>query len=72
MAYFANGTEGMYFEEQCSKCKYGNDPCPIAFVQAFYNYEAAKNKIARSILDDLVQDNGVCRMYEMMKNKERS
>ena len=47
MAYFANGTEGMCFDEQCSRCKYGEDACPIAFVQTMYNYDAC-NKIGRA------------------------
>ena len=33
MAYFSNGSEGMCFEDQCAKCKYGQEPCPIAAVQ---------------------------------------
>lgn len=33
MAYFSNGFEGMVFDEQCCRCKYGRMPCPIAWVQ---------------------------------------
>ncbi len=67
MAYFANGTEGMRFDEQCSRCKYGGAPCPIALVQMAYNYDAVKNKIASSILGYLVKDTGKCMMWEMAK-----
>lgn len=67
MAYFSNGTEGMVFDDQCSKCKYGEDPCPITWVQHEYNYEACNNKTARAILDDLVKNDGTCAMYEAFK-----
>jgi len=56
MAYFSNGTEGMAFEEQCSICKYGEKPCPIALVQSLYNYEAVKNETASNILTTLVSN----------------
>jgi hypothetical protein len=29
MAYFSNGSEGMCFEDQCAKCKWGKKTCPI-------------------------------------------
>ncbi len=67
MAYFSNGTEGMAFDEQCSRCKYGKEPCPIALVQMEYNYEACNNKTARAILDKLVKDDGTCEMFEAFK-----
>jgi len=67
MAYFPNGTEGAVFDEQCSKCKYGDKPCPIAFAQMEYNYEACNNKTAKSILDLLVKDNGTCSMWREFK-----
>ena len=62
MAYFANGSEGMAFEEQCERCKLGDEPCPITWVQTEYNYDAVNNKTARAILDDLVKDDGTCIM----------
>jgi len=68
MAYFSNGSEGMCFDEQCSKCKYGQMPCPIALVQHEYNYDACNNETARKILDTLVKDNGDCAMFEMAKS----
>jgi hypothetical protein len=64
MAYFSNGTEGMVFDEQCSMCKYGDKPCPIAWVQLEYNYEACNNKTARAILDNLIKDDGTCEMFK--------
>ena len=67
MAYFANGTEGMCFDEQCSKCKYGEIPCPIAFVQMNYNYDACNNKVATAILQTLVHNDGTCEMFEFAK-----
>lgn len=67
MAYFPNGSAGEVFGEQCAKCKYGEAPCPIAYVQFNYNYRACNNKIARNILDDLIKDDGTCTMYEQFK-----
>lgn len=67
MAYFSNGTEGMAFDFQCSKCKYGQEPCPIAFVQTHYNYDACNNDVATQILEKLVDDGGNCAMYKEFK-----
>jgi hypothetical protein len=67
MAYFPNGTAGMCFDDQCQKCKYGEEPCPIAMVQMNYNYDACNNKVATAILKNLVQDNGICAMFECFK-----
>jgi len=67
MAYFSNGTEGMVFDEQCSKCKYGDKPCPIAFAQMNYNYESANNDVATKILNTLVKDDGTCEMWKTFK-----
>ena len=67
MAYFANSSEGDNFREECASCKYGEKPCPIFLVQFNYNYSACNNKIARSILDDLISDDGTCLMKEEFK-----
>ena len=68
MAYFSNGSEGMVFDEQCSKCKYGLKSCPIAWVQIEYNYEAANNETAGKILDFLIKPDGTCAMWEKFKD----
>ncbi len=68
MAYFSNGSEGMLFDEQCLQCKYGENYCPIAYVQVQFNYEACNNKTARAILDHLVNNNGDCAMFKEFKN----
>ena len=68
MAYFANGSEGAVFDYQCSICKYGEQPCPIATVQMLYNYDACNNEAARAILDGLVKNDGTCEMYKQFKN----
>jgi formate hydrogenlyase subunit 6/NADH:ubiquinone oxidoreductase subunit I len=68
MAYFANGSEGMCFGEQCEKCKFGNNICPIEAIQMIYNYDAVGNKIATAILDDLVKNDGTCMMYKTFKS----
>jgi len=67
MAYFSNGTEGIVFELQCEKCKYGKKACPIAYVQFTYNYDACNNKIARNILDALIKNDGMCTMFNEFK-----
>ena len=68
MAYFSNGSEGSVFDEQCSRCKYGDKPCPIAFAQMNWNYEACNNETARQILDHLVKNNGECSMFKMFEH----
>lgn len=70
MAYFSNGSEGFYFEEQCSRCKYGDKPCPIAWVQFNWNYDQIKDTTgtSRAILNHLVKNDGTCSMYEMDKS----
>lgn len=67
MAYFSNSSEGYCFDEQCSRCRYGDMPCPIAWVQMDNNYEACNNPVARNILDHLVKQDGTCTMFEMDK-----
>lgn len=67
MAYFPNSSAGECFDEQCSRCKYGQEPCPIFQVQIHYNYDACNNEVARKILDDLISNNGTCVMFEEFK-----
>jgi len=67
MAYFGNNTEAEPFMDQCSKCIFGDKPCPIAFAQFTYNYEAVNNKTATEILNILVQNNGSCSMFKEFK-----
>ncbi len=69
MAYFSNGSEGGCFDDQCSKCKFGRSPCPIALIQMEYNYDQHKDKsgTATKILDILVRDNGECAVWKMAK-----
>jgi hypothetical protein len=67
MAYFSNGSEGMVFDDQCAKCKYGDKPCPIAFVQMEYNYSQVNNEVATNILTALVESDGTCTMWKLAK-----
>lgn len=69
MAYFSNGSEGMVFDDQCGKCKFGQSPCPIALAQMTYNYDQHKDQsgTAKAILDILVKQDGTCTMLEMAK-----
>jgi hypothetical protein len=68
MAYFANGSEGEVFEQQCENCRYGQKPCPIANVQILYNYDAANNEVATEILNSLVSQDGKCSMLNTFYN----
>jgi len=70
MAYFSNGTEGMVFDDQCARCKYGQHPCPIALVQIDANYDQLKDETgtARKILNHLVKQDGTCTMWETFKH----
>ena len=65
MAYFSNSSEADVFAEQCSRCRYGQKPCPIAWVQGTFNYDACNNKTATAILDALVSNDGTCAMFKM-------
>ena len=67
MAYFPNGSAGYCFDEQCSRCRYGEGPCPIYLVQSIYNYDACNNEVASKILSELVKSDGTCAMFELDK-----
>jgi formate hydrogenlyase subunit 6/NADH:ubiquinone oxidoreductase subunit I len=67
MAYFSNSTEGEIFDDQCSKCKYGQESCPIFAAQTLYNYDAVNNKVATEILNTIVNEKGICMMRETFK-----
>ena len=67
MAYFSNSSDGAIFDEQCSKCKYGEDSCPIAAAQFLYNYDACGNKVATNILNTIVDEKGICQMRDTFK-----
>jgi hypothetical protein len=64
MAYFSNGSEGMCFDDQCQKCKYGENYCPIWGMQQEFNYEACNNELAQKIMNWLVKNDGTCEMYK--------
>ena len=52
MAYFANGTQGMIYEETyCQHCIH-NDACPILKEHFLHNYSKEPDK--RAILDWLI------------------
>lgn len=70
MAYFSNGSEGMVFDDQCAKCKYGQAPCPVAAMQLLYNYDQHKDTsgIATKIMDNFVKQDGTCEMWKMAKS----
>jgi len=62
MAYFPNGDSGSLFDNECTDCPLGEEPCPVYMVQSTYNYDACNVEVARKILGDLVADDGTCAM----------
>ena len=67
MGYFANGTEGMIFEEQwCSRCVHSDvspgreigvdPPCPVLFAHTLFSYDLCNQKEhpGKVILDSLI------------------
>ncbi len=62
MAYFANGTEGMAYEEKyCSKCVHlktdnetGSTFCPIMDAHMLVNYDQQKDENLKAVLDILI------------------
>ena len=75
MGYFANGTEGMSYEEQyCMKCVHDNDAdgCAVLYAHQLYNYPECNNE--DSILHILIPrndkgENEQCRMFREEWNK---
>lgn len=68
MAYFSNGTDGMAFDSQCGKCKYGMKPCPVAAMQLLWNYDQIGNELAEKIMDNFVKEDGSCEVFKMAKS----
>lgn len=66
MAYFANSTEGSFLDDQCIKCRLHFN-CSVAFVQDFYNYDQCGNKLAENILNSLIGEDGVCKIFDENK-----
>lgn len=65
MAYFPNGSAGEVFDEQCGRCRYGQEACPIYLAQLTFNYDACNNEVASKILDSLVKNDGTCQMFKL-------
>jgi hypothetical protein len=59
MGYFANGSEGMYWEmENCERCVHmdNKDGCPVWMAHQLYNYEQHREgqKKLYEVLDMLI------------------
>ena len=70
MAYFANGIEGEYLDNQCAECIIPDDVfCPILVAQMQFNYDqcAARQGKLRKCLSMLVDDDGNCRMKPLIE-----
>ncbi|MCK5606402.1 hypothetical protein KAR91_31160 [Candidatus Pacearchaeota archaeon] len=75
MAYFANSSEGAYFDSQCDECLQ-EDPdacCPVWAAQVHGNYAQCNNKEFEATLNCLVNEKGECQMkpiIDELRNKE--
>lgn len=71
MGYFANGTEGMQYEERyCSNCQHSKNPdqgCAVWAAHLLFNYDAVKEPKLKELLDVFIPQegisNGECRMF---------
>lgn len=69
MAYFSNSSEGECFDDQCSRCKFGQMACPVALLQMEYNYEQLREPTGKltEVMNLLVKEDGTCTVFEMAK-----
>ena len=78
MAYFSNGTEGMYLDDQCAECIHAEEDacCPVAFVQMEFNYSQLDrgNEDLKKAMEILIDKKGNCNVKKaidaMGKNKQ--
>ena len=69
MVYFPNGVAGEVLENQCDKCIFGNDSCPIYCNQLVFNYDQVGNELATKIMNSFVNEKGQCLMYNLIREK---
>lgn len=55
MAYFANGSEGEYLDQQCDACTVGQGACPA-------RHDQIKNETLKSAMEILIDKKGDCQM----------
>jgi len=72
MAYFANGSDGEYLEDQCIDCPLSCRPCPVYAVQNNYNYKQCSkgNEDLRAAMNLLIDEKGNCKMLEALAEAE--
>lgn len=58
MAYFANGSEGLVFDYECSNCFAEDKNCPVATIQLTFNYDQCDNENLRHAMNMLVTQKG--------------
>lgn len=72
MGYFANGSEGMDYEEQfCRRCIHVGPEegpgCHVWLAHLLFNYTQTKNAEVEAVLDTLIPRNGIhnlqCAMF---------
>lgn len=67
MAYFSNGSEGEYLENQCATCPLGDKLCPVRHVQLMHNYDQCTNPQLKSAMEILIDEDGDCQLRPLLK-----
>ncbi len=72
MAYFANGTDGMVYEDKwCCRCVHGHDAeesmCPVWFAHQLWNYDNRADGEIATVLDAMIptREDGFPDKYNM-------
>ncbi|WOO43142.1 hypothetical protein [Rubellicoccus peritrichatus] len=70
MAYFSNGSEGAYLDNQCAECpigKHHDAPCPVLLQTQLYNYAQCGNENLEAALNVTVNKHGDCQMKKVLE-----
>jgi hypothetical protein len=68
MAYFSNGSEGEYLENQCADCPLNDKHCPVFRVQMRYNYDQVSpgQEKLRAAMNLLINEKGDCQVRPLV------
>ncbi len=68
MAYFSNGSEGEYLDNQCAECPLGEVACPVRHVQDNFNYDqvAKGQEKLREAMNLLISPEGKCQLRPLV------
>ena len=56
MAVISNSDEDFLSLEDCAQCVFGDEFCPVAYLQVMFNYDQLKNEKVKEMLDILLPD----------------